>query len=95
MDSDRTSSDPQLAQAFFPGQSHIGSYSYIDLSASIPVVEGVSFRLGVNNLTDKRPPLVLNGNYSDCPNATCNDNTFVGTYDTLGRFIYAHISAKF
>ena len=95
VDSDRTSNDPQLKQAFFPGQSHIGSYSYIDLSASIPVVEGVSFRVGVNNLQDKRPPLVLNGNYSDCPNATCNDNTFVGTYDTLGRFIYAHITAKF
>jgi hypothetical protein len=39
--------------------------------------------------------VVANGNYSDCPNTSCNDNTWVGTYDTMGRYIYAHITAKF
>ena len=95
VDSDRTSSDPQLKQAYFPGSSHIGSFSYIDFSASIPLSTGISFRLGMNNITDKSPPIVANGNYSDCPNSSCNDNTWVGTYDTLGRYIYMHISAKF
>jgi outer membrane receptor protein involved in Fe transport len=51
--------------------------------------------VGVNNLTDKEPPIIPNGNYSDCPNTSCNDNTWVGTYDTLGRYLYAHVSAKF
>jgi outer membrane receptor protein involved in Fe transport len=51
--------------------------------------------LGVNNIADKNPPLILNGSLSDCPNNTCNDNTWVGTYDTLGRYIYAHVSLKF
>jgi iron complex outermembrane recepter protein len=95
VDTDRMSSDPQLSQAYFPGTAHIGSYSYMDMSWSMPVSSWATIRIGANNLTDKRPPLVLNGNYSDCPNSTCNDNTFVGTYDTLGRYIYAHISAKF
>ena len=93
---DRQSQDPQLAQTYFGGASHIGGYSYIDLSASIPVPgTGVSFRAGVNNLSDKAPPIVANGNYSDCPNTSCNDNTWVGTYDTLGRYLYAHVSVKF
>ena len=94
--SDRQSQDPQLSQTYFPGTSHIGGYSYFDLSASIPAgSSGVTFRFGVNNLADKAPPVVANGNYSDCPNTSCNDNTWVGTYDTLGRYLYAHVSAKF
>jgi iron complex outermembrane recepter protein len=94
--SDRVSQDPQLAQTYFAPTAHIGGYSYIDLSASIPIPStGISFRVGVNNLADKAPPIVANGNYSDCPNTSCNDNTWVGTYDTLGRYLYAHVSAKF
>jgi outer membrane receptor protein involved in Fe transport len=92
---DRQSQDPQLSQTYYAGTSHIGGYSYIDMSASIPLPGGVNIRLGVNNITDKAPPIVANGNYSDCPNTSCNDNTWVGTYDTLGRLLYAHVSAKF
>jgi outer membrane receptor protein involved in Fe transport len=96
MNSDRVSQDPQMSQSYFPGTAHIGGYSYLDMSASMPVAStGISVRVGVNNVTDKAPPIVANGNYSDCPNLTCNDNTFVGTYDTLGRYLYAHVSAKF
>jgi outer membrane receptor protein involved in Fe transport len=92
---DRLSGDPQLSAPFYVSTSQIPGYNYIDLSASLPVTSKVSLRVGVNNLTDKNPPLVLNGNLSDCPNSTCNDNTWAGTYDTLGRFLYAHVSAKF
>jgi len=96
VDSDRSSSNPQLEQTYFEPTSHNGGYSYLDLSASIPLsTSGVSVRVGVNNLTDKPPPIVLSGNYTDCPTATCNDNTWVGTYDTLGRYMYAHVTAKF
>jgi iron complex outermembrane receptor protein len=94
--SDRVSQDPQLSQTYFAPLAHIGGYTYFDLSASIPVAStGISFRFGVNNIADKAPPIVANGNYSDCPTLTCNDNTWVGTYDTLGRYLYAHVSAKF
>jgi iron complex outermembrane receptor protein len=94
--SDRVSQDPQLRQTYFAPLAHIGGFSYFDLSASIPVAStGISFRFGVNNIADKAPPIVANGNYSDCPNSSCNDNTWVGTYDTLGRYLYAHVSAKF
>jgi iron complex outermembrane recepter protein len=92
---DRSSSNPQLTAPFYVSTAHIPGYNYIDLSASMAVTEQVDVRVGVNNIADKNPPLVLNGNLSDCPNSTCNDNTWVGTYDTLGRYIYAHASIKF
>ena len=95
VDVDTSSSNPQLSGTYQPGWGHIGGYDYIDLSASINWGEHMSFRVGVNNVTDKGPPIVLNGNVSACPTATCNDNTWVGTYDTLGRYLFAHVTAKF
>jgi iron complex outermembrane receptor protein len=92
---DRSSSDPQLAAPFYTATAHIAGYNYLDLSASLPITSAAEFRVGVNNIADKNPPLVLNGSLSDCPNTTCNDNTWVGTYDTLGRYIYMHASVKF
>jgi iron complex outermembrane receptor protein len=92
---DRSSSDPQLSQTYFGPTSHIGGYTYLDFSASMPIGSVVNFRVGMNNITDKPPPVIANGNYSDCPNSSCNDNTWVGTYDTMGRYIYAHLTAKF
>ncbi len=95
VDVDSSSSNPQLAGTFQQGFSHIGGYSYIDLSGAISFGSHMSLRLGVNNITGKGPPIVLNGSFTQCPNSTCNDNTWVGTYDTLGRYLFAHISAKF
>jgi outer membrane receptor protein involved in Fe transport len=92
---DRSSQNPKLASPFYVSTSHIPGYNYIDLSASMPVTSWVDFRVGVNNIADKNPPLILNGSLSDCPNNSCNDNTWVGTYDTLGRYLYAHVSMKF
>lgn len=95
VDVDKSSSNPQLNGLYQPGFGHIGGYSYLDLSASIGWGEHFNFRVGANNVFAKEPPIVLNGSFSNCPNTTCNDNTWVGTYDTLGRYMYAHITAKF
>ncbi|MEO7208229.1 MAG: TonB-dependent receptor [Steroidobacteraceae bacterium] len=93
---DHSSQDPQLAATYFLPTAHIGGYSYIDLSLSAPIAAtGIDLRVGVNNLGDKRPPIIANGSYTDCPNTSCNDNTWVGTYDTLGRYLYAHVQVKF
>ena len=92
---DRSSTDPQLAAPYYTATAHIPAYSYLDLSASIPLGTNFSARLGVNNLTDKNPPLILSGSLSDCPNTSCNDNTWVGTYDTLGRYIFFQLQAQF
>jgi outer membrane receptor protein involved in Fe transport len=92
---DRSSSNSQLATPYYASTAHIPAYSYLDLAASIPIGANVTARLGVNNLADKNPPLILNGNLSDCPTNNCNDNTWAGTYDALGRFIFFQLSAQF
>ncbi len=94
--SDHVSQDPQLSGTYYAPTAHIGGYSYLDLSLGVPVATtGIDLRVGVNNISDKAPPIIPNGNYSECPNTSCNANTWVGTYDTLGRYLYAHLSIKF
>jgi outer membrane receptor protein involved in Fe transport len=78
--------------SIFPSYSRVPSYSYLDLSASAQVVSNVTVRVGVNNVLDKDPPIVLSG---DCPAGPCNGNTWAGTYDVLGRYLYARASVKF
>jgi outer membrane receptor protein involved in Fe transport len=75
-----------------PGYSHIPSFSYIDLSASVAVAPNVTVRVGANNVLDKDPPVILSAN---CPVGPCNNNSFGGTYDAIGRFLYVHLTAKF
>ena len=94
-ETDRSSTNPQLSAPFYTATAHIPGYNYIDLSASAPVGDHFSLRVGVNNVADKNPPLILNGTLSDCPNTSCNDNTWVGTYDTLGRYIFFNVTATF
>ncbi len=53
----------------------------------------LTFRVGVNNLFDKDPPLIGadeigNGLFGE-------NNTYPQIYDTLGRFLHASVSAKF
>ncbi|HEX3603647.1 MAG TPA: TonB-dependent receptor [Steroidobacteraceae bacterium] len=93
---DHASQDPQLSSTYYSGTAHIGGFSYLDMSLSMPIAAtGIDLRVGVNNLTDKAPPIIPSGSYSECPNNSCNDNTWVGTYDTLGRYLYAHVQVKF
>ena len=92
---DSESQNPQLAGPFYTATAQIPGYNYIDLSANYSLNSMLDVRVGVNNLFDKDPPVILNGNLSNCPNTTCNDNTWTGTYDTLGRYLYAHITMKF
>ncbi|MHB1871011.1 MAG: TonB-dependent receptor domain-containing protein [Steroidobacteraceae bacterium] len=72
--------------------AHIGSYSYLDLTAAMPVAPGVTVRLGVNNVLDKQPPVI---GLSDLPSVFGNGNTFPQVYDSLGRYIFADVTAKF
>jgi iron complex outermembrane recepter protein len=102
-ESELDSSNRQLSGKALPLTSHIGSYNYLDLSAQFALYKTVTLQLGVNNITDKDPPIVnsAGGGYvSNCPSLTnnlssCNGNTWPGTYDSLGRFLFAHVTAQF
>ena len=93
---DGLSYNPNLSgDGYYTAADHIPMYNYFDISANIPVVKGVTATLGVNNIADKGPPLVPSGTFSACPTVGCNDNTWPGMYDTMGRYIFLHVEARF
>ena len=49
------------------------------------------FRSGVNNVFDKDPPLISQSNLGGFGNG----NTFPGTYDQLGRYVFVNLTADF
>jgi hypothetical protein len=54
----------------------------------------------VNNILDNDPPLITGGNAGVdgtnlCPAGPCNGNTYPGTWDALGRYIYAGVTLDF
>lgn len=79
---------------------HIKAQHYFDLAATYSIGDHYQFRLGVNNVLDNDPPLVTSGNANLggsnlCPSGPCNGNTYPGTWDALGRSIYAGVTLDF
>lgn len=64
--------------------------SYFDLAAIFRVEPHYSLRLGVNNIFDREPPIVL-----FCGDFTCNGNTYPQWYDPLGRYFFAGFTLDF
>ena len=102
-DSEQISQNPQLAGNALPLTQHIKPYSYLDLSADVSLYKMFRLQLGVNNVLDKDPPIIDAGSTvfgSNCPAITpnqssCNGNTWPGTFDALGRFFFARVTAQF
>ena len=91
VDLDFSSADPDLTGDVPGTDARFSSRSYFDLAASYNWNK-VAFRLGINNLLDKDPPLVGQDN---CTPVFCNGNTFPQVYDTLGRYVFAGLTADF
>jgi iron complex outermembrane recepter protein len=70
----------------------IKAYNYLDLSAAVKLADRITFRVGVNNVFDKDPPIIGGTNL---PGVVGNGNTFPQVYDALGRFIFGQITAQF
>ena len=88
-----------LSGPFYNYQSRIASQSYFDFALTANIARQVTWRLGVNNALDRQPPLVTSGSgtfgASACASVTCNGNTYPGTYDSLGRYIYTGVTLDF
>jgi iron complex outermembrane receptor protein len=93
MKSEFASTNPALFNPanVFPVDSHISAYDYLDLDGGIEVTEHVKVRLGVNNLTDRKPPVI---GFAANP-LLVNGNMAAGMYDPLGRYLFAGLTAKF
>ncbi len=85
--------------SYTPFNARIGAQSYFDLALTARIGDHYQFRLGVNNILDKAPPIIgANGSsnvINACPATFCNGNTFPGTYDALGRYIFAGVTLDF
>jgi iron complex outermembrane receptor protein len=92
VDLDATSSDPRLAGDVPATDAKLGARSYLDVLATFKVKDNYSFRIGVNNVLDKDPPLTGANN---CPAGPCNQNVYAQMYDTLGRYIFVGLTADF
>ncbi|MGZ6017049.1 MAG: TonB-dependent receptor domain-containing protein [Phenylobacterium sp.] len=91
---DAYDSNPQLNNPGIQYESdhRFGARSYIDLTANFTVHNNLNFRVGVNNVFDKDPPIVGSSN---CPVGACNGGTYAQVYDTLGRFVFVGLTADF
>ena len=70
----------------------IGSFDYFDLTTRFHVLENLTLTLGVQNLFDKKPPLVG----GEAGSTTFNSgNTFPSTYDSIGRRYVAAARIRF
>lgn len=88
-----TSTNPFLAGPTHPIDVKLASQSYFDLAAQFKLHDHFTFRLGINNIADKEPPIV--GSSAGGSNAFYNGNTYPGVYDALGRYMFAGITADF
>ena len=76
-----------------PGDGHsIKSLSYLDLAGAYTFNQSITLRVGINNITDKDPPLI---GQDSCLAVFCNGNTFPQLYDTLGRYGFVSVTADF
>jgi iron complex outermembrane receptor protein len=89
VDVDSSSNNPTLATPYSFFAPRIGSQSYFDLAATARVADKFTFRLGVNNIFDKAPPIISTAGLNNCPGTYCSGNTFPAVYDALGRYVYA------
>ncbi|HEY2202130.1 MAG TPA: TonB-dependent receptor, partial [Solirubrobacteraceae bacterium] len=79
--------------------AHIPAYSWVDLSATFGLYKNVKLQLGVNNIADKVPPLAVGSACTTSSGAgnsgaNCNGNTFPGVYDSMGRYLFATLTAQ-
>jgi outer membrane receptor protein involved in Fe transport len=91
---DNNDPDPTLFAnkegVYDPYNRQVPNISYLDLSASYPIREGISIRAGINNLLDKDPPIVA----TDYTGGAGSPNTFPSC-DLLGRQAFVGFTAKF
>lgn len=70
----------------------LSAQDYFDLTLTYDIGDHLQWRLGANNILDKQPPLV---SQSACASVICNGNTYPGTYDSLGRYIFTGVTMNF
>jgi iron complex outermembrane receptor protein len=87
---DKSSSNTFLAAPVVTADDHLPSISYFDLSATFHPRKSLDLRVGINNIFDKDPPLTASAG-----GIAANGNYFAGMYDSLGRYLFVGLTARF
>ncbi|MEM6583973.1 MAG: TonB-dependent receptor, partial [Pseudomonadota bacterium] len=77
----------------FSGIRDLRSANYFDISALWDVTDWAQLRAGVNNVTDKAPPIV--GSTAADNSVFGEGNTFPGMYDATGRYFFIGASLNY
>jgi outer membrane receptor protein involved in Fe transport len=87
--------DPKfnLTDQISPGYTMLRAQDYLDVATVIRAQKGCELRLGVNNVLDRQPPLVVSNTAAG--DGPYNTNTYPTWYDPLGRYIFAGVSVAF
>ncbi len=87
--------DPKfgLTDQVSPGHAELGPQDYFDVATIFRVRKQFELRLGVNNVLDRQPPLVV-GNTA-AGDGPFNNNTYPEWYDVLGRYVFASVVVDF
>lgn len=87
--------DPKfnLTDDVSPANTKLGPQDYFDIATVFRVRKGWDLRLGVNNVLDRQPPLVVSNTAAG--DGPYNGNTYPVWYDPLGRFIFAGVAIDF
>jgi outer membrane receptor protein involved in Fe transport len=88
---DSLSADPDLHTATTPpADQRIAAQNYIDLTMTARIGDHYNFRIGVNNIFDREPPIATR-----LPATVGSGNTYPQTYDAMGRYIFAGVTLDF
>ena len=84
--------DPRfsLTDQVSPGHTALRPQDYFDVATVVRAHKGIELRLGVNNLLDRQPPLVVSNTAAG--DGPYNANTYPTWYDPLGRYIFASVA---
>lgn len=92
---------PQLnptGSSFDPVDAKIPAISYLDLAATYQLPfqdQDISLRVGINNLTNRNPPVVTLVGLPLTTVFAPPSNTFASLYDALGRVFFVGVHANF
>jgi outer membrane receptor protein involved in Fe transport len=84
--------DPKfhLTDAVSPGYSRLTPQDYFDVATVFKFRTGFELRIGVNNVLDRQPPLVVSNTAAG--DGPYNANTYPTWYDPLGRYVFASVA---
>ena len=84
--------DPKfnLTDEVSPAYTKVPAQDYFDVTAAFRIRKEIELRLGVNNVLDRQPPLIISNTAAG--NGPFNANTYPEWYDPLGRFVFASVA---